>query len=151
LLDADRVYLRALARCARHAVGYQGRPPIQTWLRSQVSRAVAEILREEDRSLHATPTGGDERDAHTDLARPLGMDPVVTRAACNAFNRQPFPERQAFFRLLIEHSPLEAVARETGSSLQTVARRARRALDAARAAAEGREHTEQSDSGEEAP
>ena len=139
LLDADRVFLRALARCARHAARYQGRPTIEAWLRGQVSRAVREILREEDRALRETPNGGDEQDAHTDLARPLGLDPRATRAACDAFNRRPVSERRAFFRLLIEHASLEEVARETDSSIHAVARRARLALDAARGAAGTRE------------
>jgi len=134
LLDADRVVLRALARCARHAARYQGRPKIEAWLRGQVSRAVRELLREEDRALRETPTGEHEQDAHTDLARPLGLDPRATRAACDAFNRRPVLERQAFFRLLIEHASLEEVAAETNSTVNQVARRARRALDAARGA-----------------
>lgn len=144
LLDADRVYLRALARCARHAARYQGRPAIEAWLKGQVSRAVREILREEDRALRETPHGSHDQDAHTDLARPLGLDPRETRAACDAFNRRPVLERQAFFRLLIERASLEDVARETGSSIHSVARRARRALDAARGVAGAREHGQQS-------
>src|SRR4051812_31993837 len=47
LLDADRVLLRALARCARFAGRYQGRPELGSWLDEIAGQAVEEVLRED--------------------------------------------------------------------------------------------------------
>lgn len=132
LLDADRVHLRALARCAIHGGRWTGRPPLEEWLAAQVERAAGEVLRE---APEGGAVGGAEEGAHVDLARPLGLDPEAALAACDAFNRQPPGDREAFFRLVLEGASLDAVAREAGRSASDVARSARRALDAVLAAA----------------
>ena len=44
LLDAEGVHLRALARCARYAVRYTGRPALTDWLAEQVDGSIGDLL-----------------------------------------------------------------------------------------------------------
>lgn len=152
LLDADRVHLRALARAARFAVRYRGRPALHEWLQERVDEAV-EDLRREQAGLRVRPLAegaggpgapadrghrGDPRDsgAWHALGAPIGLDPEVLPAVCAAFNACPRDERRAFFRLVIEGASLDEEARRAAVSGSEYARRARRALDAILQAAE---------------
>ncbi len=125
LLDADRVHLRALARCARYAARYEGRPAIESWLEAQLAAAIEELSREE-----LPPAGPGRTSAIGDLARPLGLSPDAMHRACRAFNQQPAEDRQAFFALVIEQFTLDDIAHRAGISAGEAARRARRGLDA---------------------
>jgi hypothetical protein len=129
LLDADRIELRTLARCARYAPRYQGRPELATWVAEHVSAAIEELLQEESESEHGAESAGDVPAAFVTLARPLGLEPSSMRRACAHFNRLAFEERRAFFDLLILGRALDELARESGVGATQIARRARRALD----------------------
>jgi DNA-directed RNA polymerase specialized sigma24 family protein len=135
LLDADRVHLRALARCARAAVRYRGRPELGEWLAAIVDESIAELLVEDheappsERHAASQPIGPPHAGAFSALARPLGLDPEAMRGACVLFNRLPAPERRAFFDLVIEGRELDSIAQTSGESATEIARRARRALD----------------------
>ncbi len=130
LLDADRVHLRSLARCARAAVRYRGRPELSAWLESIVGESIAELLAEDHEAAHSGSSAeATHAGAFAALARPLGLDPESMRAACVLFNRLPLPERSAFFDLVIEGRSLDACAHQRGESGTEIARRARRALD----------------------
>lgn len=125
LIDADRVELRALARVARAAPRYDGRPELRAWLSSLVRESIEELVRDEverDASLDASG-------ALHELARPLGLEGASMQRACAAFNRAPLAERRAFFALVIDGRALEDVCGASGESATDVARRARRALD----------------------
>jgi hypothetical protein len=50
--------------------------------------------------------------------------------ACARFHRLPFPERRAFFDLVLHARPLDALAHASGESATEIARRARRGLEA---------------------
>ncbi len=123
LLDADRVHLRALARCAREAPAYRGRPPIEPWLEENITAAIDDLSHEDG---EAAALG--RASAIADLARPLGLDPVAMQGACREFSRLPAHDRRAFFALVLEQRPLDEVARRDGISASEAARRARRAL-----------------------
>lgn len=130
LLDADRVQLRALARCARFASRYQGRPDFPTWLDEIVNQAIEDILREDleadvERQKSASTPGA----AFIALALPLGLEPETMRLACAGFNQLPGPHRRAFFELVIQGRSLDELARQHRESASEIARRARRALD----------------------
>ncbi|TDJ72928.1 MAG: hypothetical protein E2O39_05890 [Planctomycetota bacterium] len=130
LMDGDHVHLRALARCARYAVRYAGRPTLDEWLAGHVDGALDAAIVEEAEERAEDRVPGGPWSAHAELARPLGLEPNAMRAACRAFHARPDLERQAFFSLVIEVSDLDDVARAEGVSASEVARRARRALDA---------------------
>ena len=121
--DADAVQLRALARCARYANRYRGRPALGQWLATQVDAALDELI-DDDAAANA---GG--HDAFADLASPLGLSPDRMRAGCAVFNRLAAEDREAFFRLVIEMHSLDECAGKQGVSGSEYARRARRALD----------------------
>jgi DNA-directed RNA polymerase specialized sigma24 family protein len=130
LFDADRVHLRTLARCARFANRYQGRPDLDEWLDQIVGEAIDDLLREDLELARRTDRGADEPSAaFTTLAKPLGLDPVAMRRACAAFNRLGAADRKAFFELVIEGGSLDELARASGDGATEIARRARRALD----------------------
>ncbi len=130
LLDADRVHLRALARCARAAVRYRGRPELGEWLAEIVDESIAELLCEDHEATQSQASAeSTHAGAFSALARPLGLDPEAMRSACVLFNRLPVPERRAFFDLVIEGRELDAIAHESRESATEIARRARRALD----------------------
>jgi DNA-directed RNA polymerase specialized sigma24 family protein len=137
LCDADRVFMRSIARVSRFAVRYRGQPEIDEWLGSAVDEALLDLLRDD---LEAERAGGaadpDEIAAFVDLARPLGLEPLAMRRVCNTFNHLPEVERRAFHALLVEGSTLDAIARASGPSATEVARAARRALDTLLAASE---------------
>ena len=153
LLDADRVYLRAIARCARFSARYRGQPALEQWLTERVDEALGDLLREDLEAARrgawaaGSKTGpgrqsgpgsksgtGAPGGAHEDFARPLGLDPARMRLACVAFNHTNLPARRAFFDLVIEGRSLDALARSSGVSATALARRARRALDVCLAA-----------------
>lgn len=132
LLDADRVNLRSLARCARYATRYTGRPTLQRWLRSIVRGAVDDLLREEAQASRSAREGLAEEGAidraYLELAAPLGLDPGAMLAACAAFNLLPAEDRRAFFGLLIQARTLEELARDARVPATEIACRARRGL-----------------------
>jgi DNA-directed RNA polymerase specialized sigma24 family protein len=137
LCDADRVFMRSIARVSRFAVRYRGQPEIDEWLSGAVDEALLDLLRDD---LEAERAGGaanpDDLAAFVDLARPLGLEPLAMRKVCNAFNHLPEPERRAFHALLIDGATLDAIARASGQSATESARAARRALDTLLAASE---------------
>ena len=134
LLDADRVVLRAMARCARMAARYRGAPELELWLRERVDEALLDLVREDAEALRrGEPPGAVQLAAFVALARPLGLDPAAMRAACAHFNLLPLAERAAFRALVIEGRSLDELARSAGEaplSASEVARRARRGLEA---------------------
>lgn len=150
LMDADRVFLRAIARCARFSGRYRGQPALEEWLTERVDEALGDLLRDDLEALRTQRAGTrasgpatastEARElggAHEDFARPLGLDPDRMREACVAFNHTDLPARRAFFDLVIDGHSLDALARSSGASATAIARRARRALDVCLNAGEG--------------
>ncbi len=150
-MDAEHVHLRALARCAREAVRYRGRPPLDVWLGARVDEAIDDVLRDELRRLgrarDARPSAGNARavggraagesgGVWRALAAPLGLEPVAARCACAALNAQPEAERRACYGVLVEGvAPAQLAGARAGGTAADAAQRARRALGAALAAA----------------
>lgn len=135
LLDADRVHLRAIARCAQRGVEYRGDPPWPEWIRAVVDEAVLDLLRE-DAEAHAAGAdpSPDEEARLATLARPLGLDVRVARAAVVAFHRASLDVRLAFVRIVIEGQTPQSVAREFDRDVAAVTTDARRALESLLAA-----------------
>lgn len=148
LLDGDRVHLRTLAKIARSAGSYRGRPELPEWVAGAVAESVEELVREMHEQARRQGRGRDDRvrgqpadpttdareardaDAFDVLAGPLGLDPQSMRTACAAFDVLPFAERTAFFDLVLESKDLDACSRAAGVNASELARRARRALEA---------------------
>ncbi len=131
LMDADRLHLRVLARCARAAPSYRGRPPLSEWLAQLVDDSLLDVLREDAEEERAGSTPDAERlAAYRELARPLGFEPAAMRAACVVFNALHEGERKAFFSLVIDGHSLDDAARDSKRSATELARAARTAFDA---------------------
>ena len=138
LLDADRVFLRALALTSRAAVRYRGQPEIEVWLGARIDEALQEILAEGEDPPRQEGTGVSRAaGAFETMAAPLGLDPRALSRACARFHRLPFPDRRAFFDLVLHARSLDELARANGESATEIARRARRGLEALLAADEG--------------
>jgi len=131
VLDADRVLLRALARCARFALRYRGQPELEAWLSERVDEALLDLQREDlEAERSGRPAEPHELAAFEDLASPLGLEPAAMRGVCVRFNLLAEGERRAFFALALEGRSLDLLAREWNDSATEIARRARRALEA---------------------
>jgi DNA-directed RNA polymerase specialized sigma24 family protein len=131
LLDADRIHLCVVARIARSAGRYRGRPGIEEWLDAHVLATIADVVRRDHevaRSPQAFPE--ESASAFAALAAPLGLDPGGMRRACAAFNVLPQADRAAFVDLVLRDRSLDEMAKESGESATRIARRARRGLDA---------------------
>lgn len=130
LLDADRVHLRVVARIARSAARYRGRPGVDEWVDGHVLRILGEVIREDHEAARGrAATGKEASDAFSALAGPLGLDPRSMRKACASFNVLPLADRAAFIDLVLRNRSLDDLARELGEGATQIARRARRALD----------------------
>ena len=149
-LDVDRVTLRALTLCALEAARAPGpgdpgarAGDLAAWLDERVDRATRAVQREDltgppvlpDGRESSSPSVARAPDVHDQIARALGLEPAATRAACTALNLRPAEERQALQAWLVERASLDAVASAFGVSASEIARRTRRALEAALAAA----------------
>jgi len=131
LLDADRIHLRAIARIARSAGRYRGRPAVDAWVDGHVVQVLADVIREDHESTRAGAAAPAEvSEAFSALAGPLGLDPGSMRRACAVFNVLPLADRAAFVDLVLRNRSLDEMARELGENATQIARRARRALDA---------------------
>lgn len=129
LLDAERVALRTLARVARFACRYRGRPEFSNWLVERCDEAIEDILDEEREAAARTAAFAPEpSEAFTLLAEPLGIEAHLARRACAAANDCAFDERDAFFALVLEARPLDEVAQDKDCEPTLLARRARRVL-----------------------
>jgi len=129
LLDADRVQLRSLARCARFASRCCA-GDLDRELDAIVSQAIEDLLREDaepdgDTELGSTPISA----AFVALAGPLGLEPEAMRRACACFNQLCAADRKAFFDLVIDGASLDDLARRNGENASEIGRRARKALD----------------------
>jgi hypothetical protein len=145
LLDADAVYLRAVARIARFSTRYRGDPPLDVWLREQIDDALGDGLEcggacaeperasaAADEALASEGSEGAESarsSAFRELAKPLGLDPERMRAVCAGLNGCTRAERASFFALVLEREELDAAAARLALSPTECARAARRALE----------------------
>jgi hypothetical protein len=136
LLDADRVFLRALALTARAAPRYRGQPEIEEWLEARADEALQELLEEADEA-PGCAAGPRAPGAFETLSKPFGLDPDALRRACARFHRLPLSDRRAFFDLVLHAGSLDELAHARGESATEIARRARRGLEAWLAADDG--------------
>jgi len=87
LLDADRVHLRSLARCARAATRYRGRPELGSWLDGLVDAAVADLLREDDECVRRGEAP--QETVHGETTQ----EPTDGRATCRVSPDRSGPDR----------------------------------------------------------
>jgi hypothetical protein len=129
LFDADRVFLRTAARCARLAVRFRGDPPLERWLAERADEALGDLLRADaERELRGEPPGPENLAVFDVLARPLGLDPARMHRACLAHNQLPEAQRRAFREVVIEARSIDALAAGDSRSATEIARAARAAL-----------------------
>ena len=142
LADADAVHLRALARVARDAPAWRGRPPLDPWLRERVRETVQEQWgaahsHGPDPSEHGArsererePDGSAARGAFVELAARLGFDPGALGNGLARFHALTPLDREAFFVAILEGRGLDEATRRLGASYPEVARALRRVLTA---------------------
>lgn len=131
LIDVERATVRAFARAA-HALALSarlgrgggcggGRRAAGAVVAASVDDALDDLREADDASARG-------RDAFAALADALELSPDELRAGCARFNRLELSDREAFFRLVVEGTPLDDLAREGTRSATDWARAARRAL-----------------------
>lgn len=148
-LEVGRVHLRALALCALDAARAPARGSLGLWIDRHVRGAARAVAKEDraaaDRARGDEP-GGDRpprAGAHSggapllEVARRVDPDPHALLRACAALNVRPREERLAFQSIAVERTRIDDVAHSSGTSISEVARRARRALEAALGAMRG--------------
>ncbi len=129
LFDADRVFLRAAARCARLCVRYRGDPPLERWLDERIDESLLDLLRADaEGDARGEPPGPQQLAAFEVLARPLGLDPAAMHHVCLVHNQLPEAQRKAFRELVIEGRSLDELAAAGAGSATEIARAARAAL-----------------------
>jgi hypothetical protein len=103
-----------MARIARAAGRYQGRPDLVQWLDGHIDLALQDCRPSSSRLL---PEHSLSQGAFAALARPLGLDPAQLALACARFNELDDEARRAFFQLVLRR-PAEAcrVAADTAGS-----------------------------------
>jgi hypothetical protein len=97
VLDAERAFLRALARTARLAQRYRGEPALGTWLDQRVDEALLELVREDQEAERSEAAPA----VSASLCRPLGLEPRAARRILTALNSRPLAERRAFCELVV--------------------------------------------------
>ena len=137
LIDVERATVRAFARAA-HALAGRAFARAAHALAGDTSRgegrraACAIVEASVDDALEDLREADDAppriRDAFESLATALELSPEALRAGCARFNRLDLSDREAFFRLVVEGTPLDDLAREGTRSATDWARAARRAL-----------------------
>ena len=132
-MDPDRAHLRSLARCARFAPQYAGRPILDEWLSERVDEALDELIAEESGRTRPLQLEDPARESASGgvfatFAKPLGLDPAQLRGQCAAFNAVPVDERRMLFAICVDHVSLEGLAKREGLTPGRAARMARRAL-----------------------
>ena len=122
LMDAERVYLVALAHCARDGCRYRAQQAFDAWLKQRVERAIDDVLDAGPADAEAERSSA----AWADLARPLGLSAVnMARASVN-FNALPLNSRTAFFYLVLDGRSLDEWALASGRCASDLAWDARR-------------------------
>jgi len=124
LMDAERVHLGALVRCAREGSSYSGQPSLARWLEQRVDLTIDEQLHVVEVAVASRPLAS----VWSELARPLGLSAEQMAAASASFNVLCADSRAAFFQLVLGGRSLDEWATSTGRSASNLARDARRAL-----------------------
>jgi hypothetical protein len=103
LLDPERVYLRALAVCAKAASKEAPPQDLAAWKLAKIDLAIEQLVRADHEAEHAHPEiVAEEEKVFPLLTDSLMVDPELVRFASSSFNAlDPLP-RRAFFELLIE-------------------------------------------------
>ncbi len=132
LLDAERILLRALALTAYRASVWRGRPELDAWLGAIADEAIENALDDPVQGEEAERGSSEPDDPFALFGSPLGIEGRELRAACARFNRLSRESREAFFLLVLDEVPPDALCRDSGLSAPELARRARRALETLR-------------------
>ena len=131
LIDPYQLQLRTAARIAHAARGYAGRPPLPSWIDERLEEALGDLV-EEDRLADENgelPTEPWQPRIQY-LSDALGLDPVLARRACIAFNQLPHDVRRTAWEVLIEGKSLNRCVAEGHGPPATVQQRIREALQA---------------------
>lgn len=102
LCDADRVHLRALARCARFAPDLTRALDVDAWLSEQVDVALAAIVAED---AAASSSDCAPASAFDDLSKPLRISARAARRACVRVNALPEADRRLFVACVLRAAP----------------------------------------------
>jgi len=126
LVHVDRLASRAVARVAYGAAeGYDGKPPLLTWLRERIDQSITELLEEDvENEYQGTTLTGEERERYVAMIpRETGIAGNLARRACVHFNALPTALREPFFRTVFERWTIEEYAMKHDLSLDDVVHR----------------------------
>ena len=103
LLSLDRLVLRSMARVARAAVAYRGRPRLARWLNEQIDAAIRDLIAEDREKERTGPLPGGPADPHyAFVSEALGVDPALGRRVCVVYNDLPDLQRKVFWAVIVE-------------------------------------------------
>lgn len=103
LLEPERVYLRALAVCAKAASKEDPPQDLDAWKVAKIDLAIEQLVRADYEAERAHPElVAEEEKVFPLLTDSLMLDPELVRFASVAFNALGQLPRRAFFELMIE-------------------------------------------------
>ena len=118
-----------LGDVALSAPEYSDDAPFDEWMEERIS-GVMEVLLEEDREeeLKALPPEEPMEDRFRCLVETLGIEPGLSRKACNVANRLEDGVRHAFFAMIVERKSVDEFASEYGETRERAKTLVHRAL-----------------------
>ncbi len=111
LLDADRVFGRALAVVAVSTVVEREDRGSGPWLLDKVDRAIR-LLLQEDQEQERSATPADDDSAYLFLVDAFAIERALARTAAVRFNNLDERARRVFFRLLVDGASVETCLTE---------------------------------------
>jgi hypothetical protein len=109
LISPERLFFKAVARCAFAGFAYRGEPPVDEWIARRIDESIEDILEEdEEGAVQNLPI---EEGFHYDaLSEAVGFRPKVARRAHVAFNALPRVARAAWFAVVVHGRTAEEYA-----------------------------------------
>ena len=103
LLEPERVFLRALAVCAKAASKEEPPQDLDAWKLAKIDLAIEQLVRRDHEAEEAHPELVEEEEkVFPLLTDSLMLDPELVRFASVTFNALGSLPRRAFFELMIE-------------------------------------------------
>jgi hypothetical protein len=113
LLSLDRLVLRSMARAARAAMTYRGRPQLARWLNAQIDAAIRDLIAEDRENERMGLLPGEPADPHyAFVSEALGVDPALARRVCVVHNDLPDLQRRVFWAVIVEGKSLHRCVAE---------------------------------------
>jgi hypothetical protein len=113
LLQADRLYMRLIARLAFAAPRYRGNPPLSAWISERLDVSLRELLSDDrEAERRELPIGLEQDPRYVFLSKALGIELGLAPRVCNRFNCLPHEQRAAFFGVMVQGRGIQGYAQD---------------------------------------